>query len=560
LLKDLNTTYEERTGNLKKVIIGILAVLLLLFIIFMLIPDDEAEVEEQEVSESIQYTQEENTNPYGDLSAAIEAIPMGTDAKSATIMIYMNGSDLESNAGEASSDITEMLESGIGKKVNVIIQTMGTKEWMDYGISSDTAQTYKIENGNLKIVRDNLGQLDSTSPDTLSEFIRYCKNSYPADRYELIFWNHGGGPVYGFGYDEWQDEESSLTISEIAKALSENRDIHFDIIGMDCCIMASIETCYAFSPYCKYALLSEDFESGLGWTYTNWMRLFEENPGISSPLLGKYIVDDIIKENDTSEYGDSACVSLFNVATSKDLFEAWKAYAYKNEKALLDKNYSKEHTAKGRSFWDLWASDQSDVTISDYYISDILAILENVDNSSPEAKKLTSALKAAVVYYGHTVDKNELTGLAVSLPYGDEYFYERLKEVYKGIGLDNEYIEWLGAFVDSEGYSDYFDFGSFMSNWAGWGAYEALFGCNISGGSCEYSYDYDSANYADDYYYEEGEYDDWLYDSEEDIWYLYEDDILYLYDDESDTLFYYDEPEDKIYYYDEDKDDWLEAE
>ena len=35
-----------------------------------------------------------------------------TDAKSATVLVYMNGSDLESEAGEASSDIAEMLESG----------------------------------------------------------------------------------------------------------------------------------------------------------------------------------------------------------------------------------------------------------------------------------------------------------------------------------------------------------------------------------------------------------------------------------------------------------------
>lgn len=544
---------------MKKVIIGILAVMGALFLLIMLIPDDEESNETQEISESTQLTQQENTSPYGNLDAAIEAIPMGTEAKSATIMVYMNGSDLETKAGEATTDIAEMLGSGIGKNVNVIIQTMGTKKWQDYDISSKTAQTYRIENGGLKLVRDNLGQLDCTRPETLSEFIGYCKKGYPADRYELIFWNHGAGPVYGFGYDEWQDEESSLTIDEIAKALSENNDIHFDIIGMDCCIMASIETCYALAPYCKYALLSEDFETGLGWNYTNWMRTFENNPGISSPLLGKYVVDSTIEDNEKKDGGDSACISLFNVATSKDLFEAWKAYAYKNEKALLNKNYSREHKSKGRSFWDIWGSDESDVTMSDYYISDILAITENIDNSCDEAKKLTSALKAAVVYYGHTSDKNELTGLAVSLPYGDSYFYDKLKEVYKGIGLDDKYIKWLGAFVDSDGNSDYYDFGSFMSSWTGWGAYEALFGSNLSGGSCEYGYDYDSANYCDDYYYEDGEFDDWLYDSEEKIWYLYEDDILYLYDDESETLFYYDEDEDKVYYYDDNKEDWLEA-
>ncbi|MBR1629982.1 MAG: hypothetical protein IJ679_12080 [Lachnospiraceae bacterium] len=105
------------------------------------------------------------------------------------------------------------------------------------------------------------------------------------------------------------------TKAEMVRAFSEHTDIHFDIIGMDCCIMASLESCYALSPYCKYALLSEDFESGLGWSYTRWMKQLEKNPGISTPLLGKYIVDGIIKDNEDSFFGDSSCITLFNEST-----------------------------------------------------------------------------------------------------------------------------------------------------------------------------------------------------------------------------------------------------
>jgi len=512
--------------------------------------DDEAYSEEEEVS-SGQFSAVQT-------SSAIDAVSVGTDDKSATVMIYMNGSDLESEAGEATTDIAEMLKSGIGSNVNVIIQTMGTREWQDYGISADTAQTYRVNKGGLELVRDDLGQLDCTSGETMAEFIDFCKKGYPADRYMFLFWDHGGGPVYGFGYDEWQDENSGLTISEMSKAFAANSDVRFDIIGMDCCIMASMETCYALSPYCKYALLSEDFESGLGWSYTGWMRAFEENPGMSTPLLGKLIIDDIISDNENSYGGDSSCMGLFNVSTAGNLFTAWKKFAYKNEDALLGTNYSRVHMAKsaGRGFWDLWGTDDSDVTLSDYYISDILALVESIDSDSDEAKEVKSALKAAVAYYGHTSDTNELTGLAVSLPYGDDEFYDQLASVYGDIGFDDEYIDWLGGFVsDNYGDDDYYDFGIFEGLWNGWGAYEDDYGCNISndGGSCEYGYDYD-----DEYYDESGEYaDDWIYDYEEDIWYMYEGDTLYLYDEETDMLFYYDEEDDEIYYYDDAADDWF---
>ena len=560
MMGELMKNNQKKSGKLGKIIIGVLAVLGILFLILMLIPDDEADGSFTEGINEENTVTDQHGKPAqqafgsGDSGSDIELVSVGTGARSATVMVYMNGSDLETNAGEATTDIEEMISSGIGEKVNVIIQTMGTKEWQNYDISSKSAQTYKIEEGGLSLVRDNLGQLDCTAEGTLSEFIGFCKNNYPADRYIIVFWDHGGGPVYGFGYDEWQDdEEAGLTISEMASAFSKNSDIHFDIIGMDCCIMASMETCYAFAPYCKYALLSEDFESGLGWSYKGWMSALEKDPGISTPLLGKYIVDDVITDNENNFGGDSACIGLFNVSTAKDLFNAWKAYAYKNEDVLLNTNYSRMHKAKGRSrnFWDFWGFDVSDVTLSDYYISDILALMESIDNSSKEAKDLTSALKAAVAYYGHTSDKNELTGLAVSLPYGDPDFYDKLKSVYKDIGFDDEYIDWLSGFVSSYGYEDYFDFGNFDENWGGWESYEEEYGSNISsGGSCEYGYDY-----------ENDEYDDgWIYDFEEEIWYMYEDDILYLYDDETDTIFYYDEQDDKIYYYDEEIDDWCEVE
>ncbi len=570
---------KAKNGKWKKILITVLAVLGVLFLILMLLPDDEGEetggdrspaeavaekTEEEEVTseKTEEKTEEKPANSRlgsARSTGSVETISVGTDAKSATIMIYINGSDLETKAGEATTDIAEMISSGIGENINVIIQTMGTKKWQDYGISGKKSQTWRIEDGELKLLRDDLGQLDCTYADTLSEFIGYCKDGYPAERYLFIFWDHGGGPVYGFGYDEWRDGQESLTIAEMARAFKEHSDIHFDIIGMDCCIMANLETCYALAPYCKYTLLSEDFESGLGWSYDGWMKKFEENPGISTPLLGKYIVDAIIEDNEGNPNGDSACMGLFNESTARNLFNAWKAYAYKNEDALMNRNYSAIHMAKGRGhkgFWDLWASDQSDVTLSDFYISDILALVESIDNESSEAKSLMSALKAAVAYYGHTSDKNELTGLAVSLPYGDSYFYDRLRTVYSELDFDEEYIDWLEGFVSDSDYESYYDFGGFESLWGGWGAYEDEFGCNISGGgSCEYGYDYDSGDY---YGYDDEEYsDDWIYDYEEDIWYLYEDDTLYLYDEESDLLCYYDEYEDEIYYYDEDEDDWL---
>ena len=510
------------------ILIGILSV-------YILSGCDDTWMYESEDAEVIEETENE--------SIGIEPIEIGSDAQSATVMIYMNGSDLETKTGQATADLTEMVESGIGENVNVIVQTMGTRRWHGYGISSETSQIYRVKRGELELVKDNLGQLDCTKSETLAKFIDFGKKNYPADRYILIFWDHGGGPVYGFGLDEWQSDKESLTLDEIQEALHRNSDIRFDIIGMDCCIMANLETCYVLAPFCKYAVLSEDFESGLGWSYAEWMKIFEDYPGISTPLLGKKIIDGMIDANENDyEAGASSTMILVNERAVPDLVKKWTDYAYKNSDSLLGLNYSKLHMARGRGFMDIffdsWEDDESYVTMDEYYVSDVLSIVESIGKDDEYTTNLRSSLKACVAYFGHTSDKNELTGLAVSLPYGNQSFYDQLVNVYSKCGFDEKYIDWLEGFVSAEGINDYCDYSSFEDSWCGWQTYEEGWG------SCEPS--------------EAPE--DWEYDYEEKLWYFYEDGNAYLYDDESDMLFFYDEYDDELYLFDEEDDHWYVVE
>lgn len=568
---------KKKKPLIGRIVVGILVFFGILFLLILLWPEDKEEVSEKgrvasvvegsgDESEGSGDGDDENPgdsdseNPGNNDNGSnmgkeegredIDPVSVGNDAKNATILIYMNGSDLETKAGEATTDISEMLSSGIGKNVNVLIQTMGTKKWQDHGISSKTSQIYRIRDKKLELVKDDLGQLDCTEASTLSDFIKYGKKKCPADRYILLFWDHGGGPVYGFGVDEWQDEGSSLTLDEIDEALSENDDVHFDMIGMDCCIMASVETCYALSGHCKYALLSEDFESGLGWSYESWMKKFEHDPGMSTPLLGKKIIDAAIDANDgDSDYGGSSTLVLINERAVPDLLNKWIEYAYKNEDVLLSLNYSRLHMAKGKSsfsdFFDLWGEDGSNVTMEDYYVSDMLSIVETAGINGDESDDLRNALKTSVAYFGHTKDKNELTGLSVSLPYGNYGLYTEMADIYNNIGIDPKYVDWLENFVNAEGSEDYCDYSGFEDSWGGWGSYgDGYSACSTSDAWC-----YDDGG--SDQYSE-----DWVYDYEDEIWYLYQDGVTYLYDDETETMYYYDEENDEIYVYDDENDDW----
>lgn len=395
----------------------------------------------------------------------------GTDT--VTVLIYMNGSDLESESGEATDDLTEMVRAQKSGRVKALIETLGTRKWNKrYGISATHAQRYLLTDRGLTLVDDTLGQLDTTVPSTLADFIRWGAANYPADRYILILWDHGGGAVYGFGYDEYQPYESTLTIDEIQLALK-NGGVYFDLIGMDCCLMSSLEVCCALYDYCDYTLLSEDFEPGCGWAYTGWFTALAKDPAIPTQTLASIVIDDTVAacEKDLAKNG-GATLALIDEAYIALLYPAWVDFAYDSEEALLNKNYSQLRMSDGGRVHPRlravgWYTGGNG-SLEDYCVTDILSVAMNV--SSDKSDALCAAFRAAVVAFGATSDETTLTGLSVTLPYGDEAFYNELKRVFRNAGIDADYIEWLGKFVTVESSAGYFDFGD-AYDWDGWDAY-----------------------------------------------------------------------------------------
>ena len=392
--------------------------------------------------------------------------PVGDGKDTVTVMIYLNGSNLETESGYATNDIAEMLKAESSDQVNVVIETLGTRRWRNYGISEDHTQRWHIENHELKLVDNTLKQMDCTAPETLTDFITWSAREYPADRYFLILWDHGGGSVSGYGYDQWQDYNASLTMDEMYSAL-EKSGVVFDFIGMDACIMSSIEICYALYPFCDYCVLSEDFESAIGWSYTGWLTALAENPSIDTVSLSTILIDDMVEANEKDGYGSSSTLALIDERYIPSAFSSWMDFAFANEDALLSVNYSREVERTGRARPVDPERVSSDLV--DYYITDALALVVSID--SPYSKPLVAKLARAVAYYNCTDDDYGMTGLSVTLPYEDNEFYKNLGIVYSGIGIEKCYIEWLAKFQESAPPTEYYDYEEFDLQWNGWEAY-----------------------------------------------------------------------------------------
>ena len=75
----------------------------------------------------------------------------GDGKDQATVFVYMNGSDLESEDGEATEDLCEMLAANISSQVNVLVETDVYKRQVQ---GHTIAQEYRFS-GNREKIRDN---------------------------------------------------------------------------------------------------------------------------------------------------------------------------------------------------------------------------------------------------------------------------------------------------------------------------------------------------------------------------------------------------------------------
>lgn len=244
------------------------------------------------------------------------------DGGTLTLMMYVVGADLESEGGCASMDFEELLNSSVDLgKVNILIYTGGATKWKR-AISAEANSIYKVKpaTGGSKMMYLEK-KLDSAKnmgeADTLVEFLEYGKENYPADRYALICWDHGGGPLRGFGSDELHDRDG-LELSELTDALSRSPfsgGNKLSWIGFDACLMGSVEIGNALSDYAEYMVASENLEPGTGWDYS---FLSDINDDLSPEAIGAAIVKKYQYANtEAAAYGYGTDYTLSCVDLSK---------------------------------------------------------------------------------------------------------------------------------------------------------------------------------------------------------------------------------------------------
>ena len=360
----------------------------------------------------------------------------GNASDTYTLMLYMCASDLESECGFATEDLNEIMYGYTAGNLNVIVQTGGTAEWQNTVVADDRCQRYQVTEDGLELVDDSLGMQNMADSATLTDFIQYCSSNYAADHYGLVLWDHGGGVVGGYGYDE-NFGGDSMSLTEMSRALGD-ASVHLDMLGFDACLMANFETCLMAAPYADYLIASEEPEPGCGWYYTDWIGKLSENCGIPPKRYGRQIIDDYITESGWDSPSMYSTLGMFDLQqVTQKLLPALSQFSDDAVQQLSAGEYRRISQSRSNTR----AVYQSEL--------DHIDLLDYAQHSQSEtADQLEQAVSDCVVYYRETENGSGDNGLSILFPYYDLSALDMLEEMYQTLGYDDAYPAFLEQFAN----------------------------------------------------------------------------------------------------------------
>lgn len=365
--------------------------------------------------------------------------------KKMTLMIYVVGSDLESKSSAASMDILEMAGSGLDdENVNVVLCCGGSSGW-----------ALPLDSGKLNYLVYNDGDFDVYSSakksmgesSTFSGFLKSASKKFPAEHYGVICWDHGSGPVVGYGMDETSPDDSPigcdvLTVDEITTALSKTqfKKNKLDFIGFDACLMSSVEIAFALEPYADKMIASAETEPGCGWDYSFLKELngASDLSSIDDAIIKGYA--KYISDNRRFDFNPDYVLCSLDLSKTADL--------EKKVNALFKAMLSDLDSSKGREL----IKDRSAVHVyaaaSYTDLVDLAHLAQLLEGSHPkESKAVVKALNSFVTN-GQTNIK-ESGGVSIYFPFDNADILSVLggEDTISAQSAMPDYVEFMSRFL-----------------------------------------------------------------------------------------------------------------
>lgn len=338
--------------------------------------------------------------------------PQPDDRAEVTLLVYMMGTNLESDHNSASGNIKEMQSIAPHPGINLILTTGAAKKdgWR-------TVQRKRVSGQNIELLKD-LGEIDMGSEATLQDFVTWGMQTYPAKRTILVLWDHGGGPNYGVGADPFTG--NSLSLDKIRSAVAgatQAAGQKLAIIGFDTCLMGCVEVAQALAPYADYLVASEELEPGSGQDWAALMKHLTTKPTDTTESFGRTMVDAFVAKQTAQDATADFTLSLTDLGQMNELSAAL---------ADVSATLSDRLTSSPAEAWISISQARSKAFIFGstllspfgFELADMNLFLWNsLQLPDSQLDRLLSSLKRAVVHESHGPSfGGSLSGLTLYLP------------------------------------------------------------------------------------------------------------------------------------------------
>lgn len=188
--------------------------------------------------------------------------------------------------------------NNFGVKDQIEMTKVGSNDWLNIvtvlDLENKPATMNYIEHDSVVLLQQ-LGEVDMGDHVFFAKIVNQIITNYPAKHYAVIIWNHGSGwknnnAAKGISYDD--SSNNHITTQQLSVALKTIRDKlgrNIDILGMDACLMQTIEVAYEIAPNTDIIIASQDLEPGDGYPYEDILR--QLTPGMSPETFSKLWVN-----------------------------------------------------------------------------------------------------------------------------------------------------------------------------------------------------------------------------------------------------------------------------
>lgn len=271
------------------------------------------------------------------VTAAAGALQTSFSAKALafyTVLVYMAADN--SLSWDGVDDIDEMETVGSSDSVNLVVQAEFSPEetQMDgCGPSCFNRPNYNTFRYRVPRVASGVQGPDGTATDVgnrnmalgteLTDFINWGKATYPAQKYVLVLWNHGGGYT-GLIEDATSNGNGLMSLATLRNALTA-ANTKFAVVNFDMWLMGGAETMITMEGFADYLAYSQEVEPGEGDPYNLIMGRLRANPRQSAGEFAAGIATDFLASYQGTR--NSVTKSAVDMSKLPDFLTSWNALA-----------------------------------------------------------------------------------------------------------------------------------------------------------------------------------------------------------------------------------------